>query len=71
MKQDLKFFYTDQSVVKISDRIYQPIDVRVILKRSPQSVETPKTAPSKVQIGWLAWSKYFIGNVKEYYRSFK
>ena len=64
MKQELDYFYgTGQSLVRISDRIYQPVDVSALLKREPIAAAFSDSAKRKIKLTSFLISSFLFGGL--------
>ncbi len=64
MKHDLNYFYgTGQSLVRMSDRVYQPIDVSSLLKKESLAVSLSDTAKRNIKFATLVISGFLVGGL--------
>jgi hypothetical protein len=64
MKHDLNYFYgTGQSLVRMSDRVYQPIDVSSLLKKETLAVSLSDTAKRNIKFATLVISGFLVGGL--------
>ena len=62
MKSQTDFFYgTGPGIVRVSDRIYQPIDVGSLLKRPSVQMVFPEWLTKALKIGALLLSGFLVG----------
>lgn len=64
MKQDIGYFYgSGESLVRISDRSYQPIDVRSILKKQLITSEVSDSLRVNLKMSLFVLAGFLIGGV--------
>lgn len=64
MKQDLNYFYgTGQSLVRMSDRVYQPIDISTLLKKETIAVSFSDTTKRNIKFATFIISGFLIGGL--------
>lgn len=64
MKHDLNYFYgTGQSLVRMSDRLYQPIDVSSIMRKEPLAVAFSDTTKRNIKFATFIIVGFLLGGL--------